>query len=426
MVDMPDPPDPYATAQAQAKFNKETAVAQTGLNAMNQDTPEGTMEYSENGTWSDGTPKFSVKQTYSPTNQAIFDLGQQTKTNLGQIGVDQSAKIKGILSNPLSLNVGGMPSAPDASRFAMQGGLNARYAPDPTMVGRQDIASNADIEKKLFDAGMSRLRPQLDQRRAALDASLADKGIAVGSDAYSRSMTENAQNENDAMTALYLQGQGQAFDQARARATDTFGQDLARTGQYFTQGAQKAAQDFGQDLSARTQSAAENDAAWARAQQAYANAMQGRQQSIDEILLGRNQPLNEIIGLTSGSQIQKPNWTSTPQSNIQPVDYTGLVNQQYQAQMQASQGALSGIGSIFGSLMKLPFAFPSDRRLKRNIERVGEYANGLGRYLYRYVWSGEWFIGVMSDEVRKLKPHAVTRGADGYDRVNYDLALGAA
>lgn len=60
----------------------------------------------------------------------------------------------------------------------------------------------------------------------------------------------------------------------------------------------------------------------------------------------------------------------------------------------------------------------SDRRLKRNIHRIGTHRLGIGIYEFDYVW-GEHAIGVMADEVRKVMPEAVIRGEDGYDRVDY-------
>lgn len=62
-------------------------------------------------------------------------------------------------------------------------------------------------------------------------------------------------------------------------------------------------------------------------------------------LTERNQPLNEISALLSGSQVSQPNFVSTPQSSVAPVDYTGLVNQKYQGQV-ASNNAM--MGGIFG------------------------------------------------------------------------------
>ena len=60
----------------------------------------------------------------------------------------------------------------------------------------------------------------------------------------------------------------------------------------------------------------------------------------------------------------------------------------------------------------------SDRRLKMNIHRIGTHNLGIGIYEYDYVW-GEHAIGVMADEVKTVRPEAVIRGADGYDRVDY-------
>ena len=65
----------------------------------------------------------------------------------------------------------------------------------------------------------------------------------------------------------------------------------------------------------------------------------------------------------------------------------------------------------------------SDRRLKTNIIRIGKLANGLFVYVYNYIWGGPNQIGVMADEVRKIMPHAVVRGVDGFDRVNYSEVL---
>ena len=69
----------------------------------------------------------------------------------------------------------------------------------------------------------------------------------------------------------------------------------------------------------------------------------------------RNQPINEITALLSGSQVSQPNYVYTPQQNIATTDYAGLINQDYQnrmgiynsqmAQRGAMMGGLFGIGS---------------------------------------------------------------------------------
>jgi hypothetical protein len=62
---------------------------------------------------------------------------------------------------------------------------------------------------------------------------------------------------------------------------------------------------------------------------------------------------------------------------------------------------------------------PSDARLKRDIVPIERLANGLELYRYRYVWSDTVYVGVMAQDVRAVRPDAVTRGADGFLLVNY-------
>jgi hypothetical protein len=69
---------------------------------------------------------------------------------------------------------------------------------------------------------------------------------------------------------------------------------------------------------------------------------------------------------------------------------------------------LSGIGSLF-----------SDRRLKEDIEKLDAFEDGLGIYRYRYVGQEVDRIGVMADEVAKLRPWALGPEVGGYATVNY-------
>lgn len=61
----------------------------------------------------------------------------------------------------------------------------------------------------------------------------------------------------------------------------------------------------------------------------------------------------------------------------------------------------------------------SDRRLKRDIVKVGEFKDGLGLYRYRYVGSNDLHRGVMADEVARLRPWALGPTVNGYASVDY-------
>jgi hypothetical protein len=64
----------------------------------------------------------------------------------------------------------------------------------------------------------------------------------------------------------------------------------------------------------------------------------------------------------------------------------------------------------------------SDRRLKRDISRIGTLRNGLPVYSFRYRWDDAWRTGLMADEVERVHPEAVIEGPLGYKLVNYQLA----
>ncbi len=86
----------------------------------------------------------------------------------------------------------------------------------------------------------------------------------------------------------------------------------------------------------------------------------GRGQGAQEALTERNQPINEISALLSGSQVSQPGFTSTPQPGVAPTDVIGAqqqsLNQQnvgfnaQQAQNNALMSGLFGLGSsAFGA-----------------------------------------------------------------------------
>ena len=93
-----------------------------------------------------------------------------------------------------------------------------------------------------------------------------------------------------------------------------------------------------------------------------------------------------------------------------------------------------GMGGILGGIAGAGLSgwasggFASDVRLKTNIEKVGEYPDGLGIYDFDYLpIEGQIAAfmpegrqrGVMAHEVAELRPHALGPVVDGYATVNY-------
>jgi hypothetical protein len=169
----PPAPDPVKTAQAQTDSNVKTSTTQQQLNMVNQTNPYGSQTYANDGTWADGTPKFSMNTTFSPQEQAKQDQQWQFDNLTNQLGINQTKKLTGILDTPFKLD-------------------------------------NAATEGRLMELGRSRLDPLLDRRRAAEDTRLQNAGAMPGTEAYTRAMEAVTNGENDAYNQLLLTGRGQA------------------------------------------------------------------------------------------------------------------------------------------------------------------------------------------------------------------------
>lgn len=248
-------PDPGVLANQQAKANTKTATTQAQLNMVNQNTPQGTLTYNQIGKWEDGTPRFEATQAYSPEQQKLYNLGNQTQQNIGQIGVEQSARIRELLGTPFK--------TPDAA------------------------------ENKIAQMQRGFLDPQWDRNEDRLRTQLINSGVRPGTAAYERALSDFSNQRQNAYNQMYL--------------------DAYRT--------------------------AEGSA-----------------------LTERNQPINEITALLSGSQVSNPSYASTPTTGVAPTDLIGTnqlaLNQSNlgtQMQYQRNMGLMSGLFSLGGTAMKGAF-----------------------------------------------------------------------
>lgn len=162
------------------------------------------------------------------------------------------------------------------------------------------------------------------------------------------------------------------------------------------------------------------------ASQAYSMDSQRRQQAISEILAQRQTPLNEINALMSGSQVNNPfAMTGVSQnSNIAPAPEFGAAQaqggwdqNQYSQKMGSYNNMMGGLFSLGGAAAM--GAGMSDERLKSNIVKIGDHPLGIG--IYEYDIFGKRDVGVMAQEVMKVKPEAVAMHDSGYYMVHYGV-----
>lgn len=223
-------------------------------------------------------------------------------------------------------------------------------------------------------------------------------------------LANSAQQQKFGQNAAQLEANNAAQDQnfQQALAAAGFGNE-AKQQMYQNQNTTTAANNALKDQTFNAQ----------QAQQTAQN--NARSQYLNELYAARNQPINEISSLLSGAQVNNPNFVPTQGVSIPNVDYAGLVQQDYANRVNAYNAKQAGIGSILGGVAGL--ASLSDERAKKDIKQVG------GLYEYRYKGEGKGApkrIGVMAQEVEKVRPDVVIRGDDGLRRVDYGLLFSAA
>ena len=135
----------------------------------------------------------------------------------------------------------------------------------------------------------------------------------------------------------------------------------------------------------------------------------GQQESANQMAAAQQESRNQIAMGQGEMEAQKFRLQGA-------ADARDLTLQQKQGQLSF----LAGQQEAYESNKDADTAGKSDRRLKKNITKIGESNRGLNIYSFEYKDSldGEGlFQGVMSDEV----PQEAVTSVDGYDRVNYSM-----
>lgn len=320
MVSSPKPPDPVKTAEAQGAMNRETAITQQELNMVNQNGPWGSVTYDQTGTSASGTPTYTATTSLSPSQQAIFNKSQKAQGNLAQIASDQSGFLSKYLGNEIDLS--GTPALQSDFGKGYNPNFDANFA--TSYAGADDFSAD---RRRYEDALWERTSGDRSAADAEMRTVLANKGIKEGSPAWNAEMERMAAQNTDARLATLLAGgQEQARMVGMARDAAMFGNEAE---------------------AARLQAQQMGNAALAQEAQ-FGNSARG--QNVSEAFALRNQPINEISALLSGTQVSNPAQmgAATPQTGVAGVDYTGLVADNYKAQMAGHQSMLGGMGGLFG------------------------------------------------------------------------------
>tara|TARA_R110001592_G_scaffold203475_2_gene453191 strand:- start:3268 stop:4113 length:846 start_codon:yes stop_codon:yes gene_type:complete len=171
--------------------------------------------------------------------------------------------------------------------------------------------------------------------------------------------------------------------------------------------------------------------------QAMANQGQVQAQQIS-IGIGQQEQQNQMAAIKGasaadmaerGGEAMVQSAEMQRQSTLLGIEYGGMAganagvqsaygNQMAGFQMQA--GMLNSQGAAAAQMVSGGLSALSDRKLKKNINKIGQSPSGINIYSFNYKNSDHGkglFQGVMSDEM----PQAVVGSRGGYETVNYNM-----
>ena len=262
-------PDPNVVAAAQTGSNVNTGISNSYLGNANERGPLGNVTYKATGNnLVDGrnVPTFTKTTTLSPTQRNLYNQQTAIGAQENDIAGQELGQLKNSLSTPLNYN--GLPQAPTYDRQHYEDALN------------------------------SRLEPQLQRDRSALENQLANQGVRSGSEAYREAIALSDRGRNDSRS-----------------------QTVLNAGNY--------------------------------ADQEQAAGYQARNHAIQERTNLRSQPINEISTLMNGGQVTMPQFAQYRCGNVAGTDTAGIQQQGFQNQMGIYNQQLQNRNAMFGGIAGL-------------------------------------------------------------------------
>lgn len=321
----PAVPDYQGAAIAQGAANLETARASARLSNPNVYGPLG----SQTVTYGQGDQQDipTVTQTLTPDAQAALAAQQRVQRGLAGLGEQGIETVRRTVDRPFDANVPDIQTSVGAIPASNTGAPMGMYG---VASGQGDMSNVAAMPVNAGMTGqeaiMARLEPMLAREGNAARQRLANQGLVAGGEAYTNEIGDMDRQQNDLRSQAALQG---------------INLDMAANNQGYSQAMQNAAfgnQAMTQNYGQAAQSAGVQNAAQAQDMNQRMQAAQfgntAQQQALAQQLALRNQPLNEISALMSGSQIQTPQFGAYQGQNIAPAPIMAGAQAQNQAAMQ--------------------------------------------------------------------------------------------
>lgn len=245
----------------------------------------------------------------------------------------------------------------------------AGYNLSQTLSSRPDYVYTVDgsdearqrAENAVYNSYVDKLTPQFANQTADLETKLQNQGLSVGSEAYQRAMTDLQNAQNDALNQA-------AYNSVSA------------------------------------------------GQNAFSNSLSDSIASGNFTNGARMLPVSEILSLISNS----PSGYDVTQAKFNLLN--GAFADKYQRQRQYDNDQAARLRETAKTAASIAASL-SDIRFKENLHKVGKLDNGLDVYLFNYKNDKTPRLGLIAQQVRKIRPEAVIEDKSGYLSVRYDLAV---
>jgi hypothetical protein len=258
----------------------------------------------------------TVTQTLNPQAQQTLDSQMRVQTALANLGETGIGNAKAALSQPfvpttteIQHDFGGYGAVPTASNYNAQTGI------DTSNIAKMPINAGTTAQ----DLIMQRLNPTIAAGDTSFKQALANQGLAPGTAAYDAAYRNRQMGVNDLMNQAALQG----INLDMSANQQGYNQALQNAGLYNS----AMGQNFGQGMTAQ---GTQYNQGLGKAQ--FQNTAQ--QQQLAQDLALRAQPINEVIGLMGGSQIQLPQFQGYQGAAVAPAPTFAGTQAQGQANMQ--------------------------------------------------------------------------------------------
>jgi hypothetical protein len=331
----------------------------------------------------------TITQTLTPEAQANLEAQQRVQralSGLGEIGVKNASEILSTPFKPTSEQINkefadyGRAQGSIADYGRAQGTI-ADYGRAMGEVPLTTEIDTSNFSRMPLNAGttaqdliLQRLDPTIQAGDRSFAQTLANQGLAPGTEAYNTAFRNREMSKNDLYSQAALQGINLDMSARNQQLNEALGiggfenqAQLSRAGLYNQALGQDYSTEFNranlynqalnQDYTTEFNRAGLYNSAlgqdFSQGLQRAQFGNQAQQQQLAQDLTLRSQPLNEITALMSGSQIQLPQFTGYTPSQVAPAPTFAATQAGYQGQLAAANAQNAANSQLTQGLFSL-------------------------------------------------------------------------